>query len=831
MPEEEPSVSKDRIEPRPRDPAARVYQEPTLRVNKEPSVSEDHIEPPSRDYFRLFGVSEHFFTGGNIEPRANITGPSSLPEQSFTQQNNFDTRHQRYNVKFADNYVPENLLPSLKPSDGSSSPPLLLPSISSVVPWETERLSRFSGTDVPALSSTLNAQPEATQIPQDRSDREPSIERCVGCNEAWRRPIPDMDQDPLAPPVNNADYMRIASNMIDRLREQRKRADAAYEEWKWRHSHCYRPVSPKSTGASQDIVIQSGLLPDSTPKKRRAESPHERHIASKQSRTTGSLSAEPLVSQLEQAASTDDCSPSSYDPEHMEGVTLSPFEEISTETGQSRCRCLSMTDAGSPDAETRHWLSESDAVSSESWESFRETLPESCKWDIEYHATTGTNQHSRGCWTYASSDNGVMSNIPLTIANVPVVLPVQYRWPPVGAVHPPPDPRPFLPIDCRAELSMEVIQDILLTFEGSIGFYLLINGLLQVLVPATFDTAWASSHLPHKFGGLRVCYVEKSLEKTMTPSQVQTSRSRSPLSPLSSFFRPSRSAQPLQINDLIEARAGSSTREKFSGRVGMKVVSRQGEPLLLMSSHVITAAILGKSFLGTNWNPLKRLQDDWNDHADIWARGAKIGRIAKSYDKNAEIYPNGFNHDITLIRSTNPTAIEGVTSPVQGLGWLSKDAWSSLRTQNSFLKILGTTEAHRDVKCIKCNLQSEAMIVGEGIFLNQIAAAGSTSLRDNDELTWRKMVSRAVLYRLSPDFDPPEGYSGIALYAENGKREDGSTGPGVVGMQSFVQRSMFAQTFNMPQNATMERHLRQGRIAFYGAFQVPDDLRANYTIV
>lgn len=165
------------------------------------------------------------------------------------------------------------------------------------------------------------------------------------------------------------------------------------------------------------------------------------------------------------------------------------------------------------------------------------------------------------------------------------------------------------------------------------------------------------------------------------------------------------------------------------------------------------------------------------------------------------------------------------------MGWLSKDEWSSLRMQNSVLKILGTTETHRNVKCIKCNLQSEAMIVGEGIFLNQTAATGLKSLKDNDELTWRKMVSRAVLYRLSPDFDPPNGYSGIALYAENGKREDGSTGPGVVGIQSFVQRSMFAQTFNMPQNATMERHLRQGRIAFYGAFQVPDDLRANYSIV
>lgn len=369
-----------------------------------------------------------------------------------------------------------------------------------------------------------------------------------------------------------------------------------------------------------------GMFRDNTPKKRRLETPHERHVAPKQPKVTGSISAEPLVSQSEQAISTDDCSPSPYDTDHIEGVTLSPYEEFSTGTGPPRCRCLSMTDAGSLGAEPRHWLSESDAVSSENWEAFRETLPESCKWDVEFHATTGTNQHSRGCWTYASSDNGVTSHIPLTIANVPVVLPVQYRWPPEGGVQPPPDPRPFLPIDCRAGLSLKTIQDIFLTFEGSIGFYLLINGFLQILVPATFDTAWASSHLPHKFGGLSVSYIEQSLEGTMIPSQFLTSRSRSPLLPLSSLFRSSRSAQPLQINDFIEARAGPSIKEKFAGRIGLQVVNQQrGGSFLLMSSHVITAAILGKSFWNALWNPLKRLRDDWNDHAEIWAGGAKVG--------------------------------------------------------------------------------------------------------------------------------------------------------------------------------------------------------------
>jgi hypothetical protein len=601
-------------------------------AEEEPSVSRDHTDPElgegatlPEDIFPEDVVPEDVLP----EDEDILSEASSMfCAQSTITRNDLATGSQFAGRSFKNGTIIPNILaqgssfaggsfkdmpPPPKPGDGLPESSFISPDLSPVDGIILPQFPISSETDIPPLS-TLDAQPQPTKIPQGRSDREPSIERCVGCNEAWRRPIPDMDQGPLASAENNADYMRLASTMIDRLRDQRKKADAAYEEWKWRHSHCYRPVSPFSTGSND------------TPMKRRPESPHERHTALKRPKITDSPSLEPLVVQLGQATSTEDGLPGSHNLEHIGSDTLSPQRALSVGTGQPRCHCLSITDTDRCDAEeTRHWLSESDAISPESWESFRETLPESYKWDVEYHATAGTNQRSRGCWTYASSDNNVMSHIPLTIANVPVVLPVQYRWPPVGGIQPPPDPRPFLPIDYRAELSMETIQDIFLTFEGSIGFYLLINGLLQILVPATFDTAWASSHLPHKFGGLRVCYIEQSLEETMIPSQVQTSRSRSPLLPLSSLFRPSRSAQPLQINDLIEARTGSSTREKFSGRIGMKVVSRQGEPLLLMSSHVITAAILGKSFLGTNWNPLKRLRDDWNDHAEIWAGGAKVG--------------------------------------------------------------------------------------------------------------------------------------------------------------------------------------------------------------
>lgn len=95
--------------------------------------------------------------------------------------------------------------------------------------------------------------------------------------------------------------------------------------------------------------------------------------------------------------------------------------------------------------------------------------------------------------------------------------------------------------------------------------------------------------------------------------------------------------------------------------------------------------------------------------------------------------------------------------------------------------------------------------------------------------TWKDLVSRAVLYRVYPDFDPPNGYSGVALYAE-GMREDGTEGPGVVGFQSFVQRSGHVQNFEM-EGGALEKRLKLGRVAFYGAFQVPEGLRKEFGIV
>lgn len=239
------------------------------------------------------------------DPRPNITGPSSLPEQFFTQQNNFGTRQQRYNVRFAANYTSENMPPLQKPRNEPPTPPSA-PAIVTEIEHSRSSPTPTSTTDESSAplanggSRSSDSHARVTRDARDHSDREPSVERCMGCNEAWRRPIPDMDQGPLVPAENNADYMRLASSMIDRLRDQRKKADAAYEEWKWRHSRCYRPMSPHSAGSVDDLARRSDPTAQteastngSATNKRKSEHQHELHTASKQRRITSTSPAPP----------------------------------------------------------------------------------------------------------------------------------------------------------------------------------------------------------------------------------------------------------------------------------------------------------------------------------------------------------------------------------------------------------------------------------------------------------------------------------------------------------------------------------------------------------
>ncbi|KAH7371066.1 hypothetical protein BKA66DRAFT_424925 [Pyrenochaeta sp. MPI-SDFR-AT-0127] len=478
-------------------------------------------------------------------------------------------------------------------------------------------------------------------------------------------------------------------------------------------------------------------------------------------------------------------------------------------------------------------LSQHSTIVGDNWEQVRDQLPEAWKWDVEFHGD---------CWTCTPIETDIPKGYPLRIGQAPVVLHVEYQWPPMAGVNPPPDPKPSTPFDYRKEVPLEVLRDMFLTFEGSLGFYVLISGLLQIIVHEDFDTTWASSHLPHKYGGLKVCYIPQTLDPTMLPSKTETTKTKETLSSqnttFSSIFRPMRisnaSLNPtLKLNDFIEARPKSNhKKEKYSGKIGLKVTQDE-HPYLLMSSHVITEAILAKShretLFGRNRPRLDKLSGDWNEHVEIWAGNEMIGNIEKTFDTAADIYPNGFHHDVTLVKPTTPAAVKDIASPIPNLGWLTHDSWASLRQQTSAVKILGSSEDRHNAKTLKCHRPSDILVIGEGIFLNQTAAVGGAkSLKDHDMSTWKNLISRALLYRVYPDFDLPNGHSGTALYAD-GMREDGSEGPGIVGFQSFVQRSGHVQSFEM-EGPALERRLQLGRVAFYGAFEVPAELK-EYDIV
>jgi hypothetical protein len=272
------------------------------------------------------------------------------------------------------------------------------------------------------------------------------------------------------------------------------------------------------------------------------------------------------------------------------------------------------------------------------WEQIPNLLPDTWKRGVEYSSTHADGGSQYGSWLCTPLEPDEPKDYPLTIANIPVVLPVEHQWPPIGGVSPPPDPRPSEPIDCRAEISLAIAQCIFLTFEGSIGFYLLINALLQIIVPNDFDTTWASSHPPHKYGGLKACYIEQTLEPTMLPSATETLKTRpsfsSPSASKANIFRPSRnqavSLSPfLKLNDFIEARPRANHRkDKYSGRIGLKV-AKDGEPYVLMSTHVITEAILAKShrdlvFGRSRSDRFDKLEGDWNDHVEPWAGNERV---------------------------------------------------------------------------------------------------------------------------------------------------------------------------------------------------------------
>lgn len=115
------------------------------------------------------------------------------------------------------------------------------------------------------------------------------------------------------------------------------------------------------------------------------------------------------------------------------------------------------------------------------------------------------------CWTCTPSDSSADGHmqIPLSIDGFPVVIPVRHHYPLLPLLLPPPDPH-FKAISPTAGVSDKLAAEVFEVFTEALGFYLLINGYLQVIVPDDFDYETGLARLPAEFGRLKVSLISCS---------------------------------------------------------------------------------------------------------------------------------------------------------------------------------------------------------------------------------------------------------------------------------------------------------------------------------
>jgi hypothetical protein len=87
--------------------------------------------------------------------------------------------------------------------------------------------------------------------------------------------------------------------------------------------------------------------------------------------------------------------------------------------------------------------------------------------------------------------------------------------------------------------------------------------------------------------------------------------------------------------------------------------------------------------------------------------------------------------------------------------------------------------------------------------------------------SFKTAVTRSLLYRVSPSYDESGGESGKAVCVV----EPGGTKLKILGFQSFAQDAMAGciQHFSEDGHMLLDS-IKEGRVAFYGAFPVPDEM-------
>ena len=215
------------------------------------------------------------------QPRGPDTGSRNPLPSPTTDHVNASGRHQRYNVRFNTVYTSENMPPNQK----SRHDPVPTAPMAAEASEEQSVISEQTITPSvePATSPANSAPPSIDDQNNPDQQNEPKLERCKGCNEPWRRPLPGEEQYRLSSPAQNmGEQIKLTEDLIKRLENHTKFADEAYAAWQRRHRWCLNsppstdgnpPADPRSKSTEEASPTATPAYPVSA--KRKSEIPHE----------------------------------------------------------------------------------------------------------------------------------------------------------------------------------------------------------------------------------------------------------------------------------------------------------------------------------------------------------------------------------------------------------------------------------------------------------------------------------------------------------------------------------------------------------------------------
>lgn len=268
-------------------------------------------------------------------------------------------------------------------------------------------------------------------------------------------------------------------------------------------------------------------------------------------------------------------------------------------------------------------------------------LSEDLQNDIEFNG----REQELSTWTCTPSTHVPSDEIPLRVDGYPVVLPVDYKYSLTGMFSPPPDPHPIF-ISPSSQLSDEDIQHILCTFPACLGFYLLVNGFLQVIMPDDFDYEDGVPSFPSEFGGLKVSLIPEgacptageashaasSPATTTTSTRTRFERmfgqssTQSAVAGLSGHA----SANAIGVSVGCAVRAivpGSKSKQRFEGKTGVALTPRDDvlKKYITIPTHLLTDAAIASKTLSLD-------SDTWRKEIKVCVAGnsVEVGHLSTS---------------------------------------------------------------------------------------------------------------------------------------------------------------------------------------------------------